>query len=158
MNDTSKSFTLPELKEKIYRYCAYQERCHAEVRRKLFELGARTTEVDELIADLITQGFLNEERFAKAFAGGKFRMKKWGRIRITRELEQRGLTAYCIKSGLSELPESDYHEALIEILEKKAAQLSIDDQFVKNDKLANFALQKGYEPELVWQILKSRQF
>jgi len=158
VNHTSKSFSLSELKEKIYRYCAYQERCHAEVRRKLFELGARTAEVDELIADLITQGFLNEERFAKAFAGGKFRMKKWGRIRITRELEQRGLTAYCIKSGLAELPESDYYEALIQILEKKAALLSIDDQFVRNDKLATFAIQKGYEPELVWQVLKSRQF
>lgn len=158
MDRTSKSFTLPELKEKIYRYCAYQERCHAEVRRKLFELGARSSDVDELITELITQGFLNEERFAKAFAGGKFRMKKWGRIRIVRELEQRGLTPYCIKSGLAEIEEADYHKTLIEVLEKKAAQLDVEDQFVRNDKLATYALQKGYEPDLVWRTLKSDRF
>ncbi len=158
MNRTTKSFTLPELKEKIFRYCAYQERCHTEVRRKLFELGARSSEVEELITELITQGFLNEERFAKAFAGGKFRIKKWGRIRITRELEQRGLTSYCVKSGLAEIPETDYHQTLREILEKKAAQSSEENPYVRNDKLASFAIQKGYEPELVWQILKSSQF
>src|SRR3954468_24400564 len=87
---------------KIYRFCAYQERSHQEVRQKLFDLGLYASEVDELLSQMISEGFLNEERFAKAFAGGKFRMKRWGRIKIVNELEARGLTKNCIKAGLKE--------------------------------------------------------
>src|SRR5689334_25253039 len=100
---------------KIYRYCAYQERSHQEVRNKLFELGLYQSEVDELLSRLITEGFLNEERFAKAFAGGKFRMKKWGRLKIINELELKGLTRNCIKSGLREIDDGDYNAALMHI-------------------------------------------
>src|SRR5579871_6478535 len=85
---------------KIYRYCAYQERSHREVKNKLFEYGLYSNQVDEIVSRLITEGFLNEERFAKAFAGGKFRMLKWGRIKIEQELEREGLTPRCIARGL----------------------------------------------------------
>src|SRR6516225_4110830 len=81
---------------KIYRYCAYQERSHREVKNKLFEYGLYSNQVDEILSQLITEGFLNEERYAKAFAGGKFRMLKWGRIKIQQELEYEGLTPRCI--------------------------------------------------------------
>src|SRR3954470_11095456 len=98
-----KKFTPQQAKEKIQRYCAYQERCHQEVRHKLFEFGLYQSEVDEILTGLITDGFLNEERFAKAFAGGKFRMKKWGRIKITHELEARNISKNCIRTGLLEI-------------------------------------------------------
>jgi regulatory protein len=150
-----KKTSASEALSKLYRYCAYQERSHQEVRNKLFELGLRQGEVDELITRLITEGFLNEERFAKAFAGGKFRMKKWGRLKIVNELEARGLTKNCIRAGLKEIEEEDYRKTLIDLLAKKSEQIVGQNQFIRRDKLSKYAIQKGFEPELVWSIVKS---
>ncbi len=139
---------------KIYRYCAYQERSHREVKNKLFEYGLHSSEVDEILARLITEGFLNEERYAKAFAGGKFRVMKWGRLKIQRELEMEGLTPRCIARGLAEIDSKDYSKVLIQLLKKKSAQVSESDIFKKKNKIARFAIGKGYEPELVWESIK----
>jgi regulatory protein len=149
-----KKYSAQEAKEKIQRYCAYQERNHKEVRNKLFSYGLHGSDVDEIIVHLITSGFLNEERYAKAYAGGKFRMKKWGRIKITHALEANGLTANCIKSGLKEIDAADYEQTLSDLLEKKSLQIEEENIFVKRDKVAGYAIQKGYEPELVWKILR----
>lgn len=147
--------TLTEARQKIYRYCAYQERSHHEVRDKLYGYGLLKDEVEEILSHLITEGFLNEERFAKAFAGGKFRMQKWGRLKITHELEARGLTPNCIKAGLKEIDEQSYLLTLREILSRKSKELPEEGNvFVRRDKLARYAIQKGYEPELVWSLLK----
>ena len=139
---------------KIYRYCAYQERSHREVKNKLFEYGLRSGEVDEILAQLITEGFLNEERYAQAFAGGKFRMMKWGRLKIQRELEMEGLTPRCIARGLAEIDSKEYSKALVHLLKKKSALVSESDPFKKKNKIARFAIGKGYEPELVWELIK----
>jgi regulatory protein len=151
-----KKVTPPEALAKLYRYCTYQERSHLEAKNKLFELGLTPNDVDELLTRLIMEGFLNEERFAKAFAGGKFRMKKWGRLRIVNELEARGLTKNCIKAGLKEIEEDDYHKTLQRLLEKKSNEIDEEDQFVKRDKLSKYAIQKGFEPDLVWRIIKDQ--
>lgn len=152
-----KRFTPTEARQRIFRYCAYQERSHREVRDKLYEYGLFKDEVEEILSHLITEGFLNEERFAKAFAGGKFRMQKWGRIKITHELEARGLTPNCIKSGLKEIDEQSYLLTLREILSRKSRESSEESNaFVRRDKLARYAIQKGYEPELVWSLLKEK--
>ena len=153
MQKSGKQRSPLEIKQLIYAYCAYQERSHQEVRRKLYDLGLYRQEVDETIALLITEGFLNEERFVKAFAGGKFRIKSWGRIKITHELEARGLTKKCIQSGILEISENDYIDALSKLLLKKSSSLSENDAFKKRDKLARFAISKGYESELVWKIV-----
>jgi regulatory protein len=139
---------------KIQKYCAYQERCHAEVRKKLFEYELKSSDVDEIITQLIVSGFLSEERYAKAFAGGKFRMKKWGRLKIAHALEANGVSKNCIKSGLAEIDPDDYQKALREILEKKSGEVDEPNLYSRRDKLSKFAIQKGYEPELVWQILR----
>lgn len=149
-----KSLTPQEALEKIRRYCAYQERCHKEVRDKLYSFGLYSGDVDELISSLIVDGFLNEERFAKAFAGGKFRMKKWGRIKIVNELEKRGITKNCIRVGLTEIEETDYLETLQKILADKSALIEAENIYVQRDKVAQYAVQKGYEPEIVWQLLR----
>jgi regulatory protein len=149
-----KKFSLPEALGKIQRYCAYQERCHQEVRNKLFEFGLYTDEVNEIISGLITNGFLNEERFARAFAGGKFRMKKWGRIKIIHELESKGISANCIRLGLKEIEEDDYDKILSEIIIKKVDEVSESNLYAKRDKISKYAIQKGYEPELVWKTIK----
>lgn len=149
-----KKVTPIEAKAKIQRYCAYQERCHQEVKNKLYEYGLYSSEVDELLSELITDGFLNEERYAKAFAGGKFRMKKWGRIKITHALEAHGLSKTCIRIGLQEISAEDYSLTLTNLLEKKSTEIDTENIFEKRDKLSKYAIQKGYEPELVWQTLK----
>ena len=150
-----KRLTPSEARQKLYRYCAYQERTHGEVRDKLYSLGLYKDDVEETITQLITEGYLNEERFAKAFAGGKFRMKKWGKIKITHELEARGITPYCIKAGLKEIDEHDYVQTLEHILEKKSLSVAAENPFVMRDKMAKYAIQKGFEPELVWRIIKA---
>ena len=150
-----KSYQLSsDIKPKIYKYCAYQERTHAEVRNKLYEYGLGSDEVDQLIAQLIGEGYLNEERFAKTFAGGKFRIKGWGRIKIIHELEAKGLTGNCIALGLKEINETDYVETLQALLQKKATTVQADDDFVRRDRIARYAVQKGFEPELVWRWIK----
>ena len=149
-----RTITPEEAKQKVLRYCAYQERSHQEVKNKLYEFGLYSSDVNEIISHLITEGFLNEERFAKAFAGGKFRMKNWGRIKIIRELEAKGLTRNCIKLGLKEIDEQDYKASLIRLLQKKDEQIMEDNLFVRRDKIAKYAIQKGFEPELVWAAVK----
>ena len=143
-----------DVKQKINKYCAYQERTHLEVRNKLFEYGLTSDDVDLLVSQLITDGYLNEERFAKTFAGGKFRIKGWGRIKIIHELEAKGLTKNCIHLGLKEIAEADYVESLQILLKKKAAIVQTDDDFIRRDKIARYAIQKGFEPELVWRWIK----
>jgi regulatory protein len=149
-----KKISQTEAKKKALQYCAYQERCHQEVKSKLYDLGLNTTEVDELLVYLITEGFLNEERFAKTFAGGKFRLKKWGRIKITQALEAKGISKNCIRIGLKEIEQDDYEETLKSLLLSKNETLNEENVFVLRDKLSKFAIQKGYEPELVWKTLK----
>jgi regulatory protein len=151
-----KRLTPQEARQKIYRYCAYQERSHAEVKDKLYGYGLFKDDVEEILSHLITEGYLNEERFAKAFAGGKFRMKKWGKVKIIHELEAKGLTSNCIKSGLKEIDPDDYLKVLRELLQKKSTMVKENDLFVKRDQVARFAIQKGFEPELVWKILKEQ--
>ena len=146
-----KTLTPQQAKEKIQRYCAYQERSHQEARNKLYEFGLYRDEVDEILSGLITENFLNEERFARAFAGGKFRMKKWGRIKITHALEARGVSANCIRIALKEIDDSDYQATLRKLVEEKIPSVAQDNIYVLRDRLSKYLIQKGFEPDLVWK-------
>lgn len=151
-----KKLTPTEAFSKALRYCAYQERSHSEVKNKLFSYGLFSDEVDELLSRLITEGFLNEERFAKAFAGGKFRMQKWGRIKIENELDAHGLSPRCIKIGMKEIADDDYQKTLQQLLEKKSKLTSEPDAFKRRSKLAQYAIGRGFEPDLVWRLIKQK--
>lgn len=153
-----KVLTPRQAKQKIEQYCAYQERSHQEVRNKLYGFGLHRNDVDEIITNLITDGFLNEERFAKAFAGGKFRIKKWGRIRITHALEAKGVSKNCIRIGLREIEDAPYRETLRELLQEKSRTLEEQNVFVLRDRLSKYVIQKGYEPELVWKEIMELWF
>lgn len=150
-----KRITSAEALQKIYHYCAYQERTHHEVRGKLYEMGLYKEEIDEIVSHLITNNFLNESRFAKAFAGGKFRMKSWGRLKIIHELEARGLTKRCIQDGLKEIDDGEYERTLRKLISKKAEHLKEENVFKLRDKVAQYVIGKGYEPDLVWRMLKN---
>ena len=146
-----KTLTPAQAREKIRRYCAFQERSHQEVRNKLYEYGIYRSDIDEILADLITEGYLNEERFSKAFAGGKFRMKKWGRIKISHALESKGVSPNCIRIGLKEIDENSYLNTLRELIQEKSRQVDEENIFVLRDRISKYAIQKGYEPEMVWK-------
>ncbi len=148
-------FSVQQALEKLRKYCAYQERCHLEVKAKLKSLGIWDEyEASEVIDKLITENYLNEERFALAYARGKFKIKGWGRQRIVRELKHRDISEYCINQALKEIEEGDYDQRLQLILEKKLRLLKgAPDNPVIRKKLAVYAIGKGYEPDRVWQAV-----
>lgn len=140
--------SLQEAAVKIKTYCAYQERCHDEVRQKLYSFGLYNKEVDQLIADLIQENYLNEERFARLFAGGKFRMKDWGRIKITQELRLRKVSDYNIRAAMKEISPTDYQATLDKLVGKKWDGLK-GKKIEKAAKTTRFLMQKGYELTLI---------
>lgn len=134
-------------------FCAYQERTQQEVRERLAEWGVLGDDAEAIIAELIEQNYLNEERFARTFAGGKFRVKNWGKRKIRQHLQQRGITGYNLEQAMREIEPDDYRQTLTELLDKKRRMLKDDNPLVIKQKLARFALGKGYEPDLVWQLV-----
>jgi regulatory protein len=134
-------------------FCAYQERCHKEVLERLAEWGIYGEDADGLLVKLIELNYLNEERFAKAFAGGKFRVKQWGKLRIKQELKMRDISEYCIQLGLKEIEDSDYKQTLHEVLEKKLRSIKANKPAELKNKAYQYALSRGFEPSLIWECL-----
>jgi regulatory protein len=151
-----KILTREQALQKLRHFCAYQERCHREVSEKLYQLGVRKYERDEIIASLIEENCLNEERFARQFAGGKFRIKHWGRIKIRQALKQKQVSDYCIRTALAELDEAIYRRTASRLgrTKWKSIRGTGVNHFVKMSKTRNYLLQKGYEPAIISDILK----
>ena len=147
------SFIQPEILAKAQHYCAYQERCHQEVKNKLYELGCNTDTVNEVMVRLIETNFLNEERFAKAFAGGKFRTKKWGRLKIKRELAAIKISYYCIKAAMKEIDEKDYWECLVQLIEKKSPAKS---DWKEQQKTTTWLMSRGFELDLIKEAMVNK--
>ena len=139
--------------EKATSWCAYQERCQQEVRDKLYEWGLWPDAVENIISELITQNFLNEERFAKAYAGGKFRIKKWGRVKIKLELKKRKISDYCIKKGLKEIEEDDYRFTLMKVITEYSKKVKEKHPLKRKYRIVNYALSRGFEQDLIWEAL-----
>ncbi len=135
--------------EKIKPYCAYQERCHKEVKEKLYGYGLRKTEVEEILSYLIEENYLNEERFAVQFAGGKFRIKQWGKKKIQYELQQKGISSFLIKLALKQIGDEAYLSTLNKLALNKWTSLKKEQYLVRQAKTYAFLLQKGYESALI---------
>ena len=146
-----KSLTKEQVYQKLKHYCAYQDRCHSEVKTKAYSFGLRKPEVEELTSKLIEENCLNEERFAKAFAGGKFRIKQWGRMKIIGELKKKQVSSYCIAAAMEEIDENKYKHVLHKLAVKRWNSIKGKgtNLFVKMTRTRNFLLLKGYEPALV---------
>ncbi len=148
------SNSLEQALQKARHYCGYQERCHRDVKEKLYSLGLRTVQVEEAIAILIGENYLNEERFAIQFAGGHFRMKQWGKVKIRYELKQKQVSEYCIKKALTAIDEEDYERTLARLAEGKWELLKGEGNlFVKKRKLQDYLLQKGYETDRIGAVV-----
>jgi regulatory protein len=142
---------------KIKHYCAYQERYTSEVREKLFSFDLDNLQVEEVINQLVSGNFLNEERFAVQYAGSKFRLKKWGKIKIKHALRQRQVSAKFIKQAIAQIEEADYLKTLNKLAETKRDSLKGEkDMVTRQRKIRDYLLQKGYEPELINNISKQK--
>lgn len=135
--------------QKLRHYCGYQERSHADAVQKLWDLGVGKKMHDEILSVLIEEDYINEERFAKAFARGKFRMNDWGRKKIVHALKEKKVSDYNIRKAMKEIDESDYKNRLAVLLEKKHETMKNDQFLVRKKKLMDYLLQKGFEHELI---------
>ena len=141
---------------KAQKYCAYQERSQQEVRDKLYSFGLHKKDVENLVAELIISGFLKEERFATAFASGKFRIKKWGRVKIKMALQQKRVSDNLIKQALKGIDERDYKTELKKIIDYQSKKIKETSPIKKKYKIAQYAISLGFEAELVWEILNDK--
>jgi regulatory protein len=140
-----------EAKAKLEALCAYQERCQFEMDQKLITWKFPEDQRDQLIADLISNNFINEQRFAEAFVSGKFRIKKWGRIKIKSHLKQKHISNYSIEKGLKEIDLDEYWTTLLYLTNKKKIELSSrkGDIWDQKAKVYRFLQSKGYESDLI---------
>ncbi|RYY62640.1 MAG: RecX family transcriptional regulator [Chitinophagaceae bacterium] len=148
-----KTLTPEQALQKLRQYCGYQERSHHEVQQKLYDLGVWKQDHDSIIATLIEQDYLNEERFVKAYAGGRFRMKHWGRIKIRYELKQKKISDYLLKKAMAEIPEEDYRKVMEKLVTDKYDSLGSDQYIVRQKKTIDYMTGKGYETNLVIPFL-----
>ncbi len=149
------SVTPDQAFQKLKHYCAYQERCHSEVKEKLYSLGLWQSDVEELISKLIEENYLNEERYAQQFARGKFRMKQWGRVKITYELKKKGVSPYNIRKGLTAIDDDQYDAVFAKLASDRLDSVRKEKNiFVKKKKVQDFLLQRGFERDLINDFLR----
>lgn len=154
MQNKKLTYTLEEAKKRLERYCIYQDRCHKEIEQKLYEMRMIPEACEVIILHLMEHDFLNEERFSNSFARGKFRIKSWGKQRIIRELKQKNISKYNIIIALKEINDEDYFEKLNEIALRRFDRITEANPYKKNQKLVNFLLYKGFESNLVFEVVK----
>jgi regulatory protein len=144
-----KSLTKEQALQKLKHYCGYQERCHAEVKQKLYDLGVWRKDHDEIIATLIEENYLNEERFAILYAGGKFRMKQWGRKKILYALKEKQISDYCIRKAMKEIDPEEYEKVFEKNISERYASLKGEQYLVRKKKTIDYMIQRGFEHELI---------
>ncbi len=147
------SFTVDEIKRKLEQYCVYQDRCHKEVEQKMREFNLIPEVREMILLSLLKDNFLNEERFAKSFARGKFRIKNWGKQRIVRELKFKDISAYNIKTALKEIDEQEYVKTIYRITKKRNEIITEANLYKRKKKLIDFLMRKGYESELIYKTV-----
>jgi regulatory protein len=151
---SERKYSLLEAKVKIESWCAYRERAFSEVHAKLKTFGLDNEDTDRLIAELIRSNFLNEERFARAYCSGKFRIKGWGRIKIRQHLKSKHVTDKCIQLGMQEIDPDEYYSYLIKLTHRKWSDLSKEkNHWNRKAKLIRFLQQKGYEQDFIYEAI-----
>lgn len=149
-----KSFTVDEIREKMAAYCVYQDRCYFEIEQKLNTFFLIPEARDEILLYLMRENFVNEERFARSFARGKFYQKHWGRVKIRQELKKRNINERLIQSAMEEISDTDYHETAEKLIAKKSPTLKDKNPFVKKQKIIRFMLQKGFEYDVILPFME----
>ncbi|WP_029278028.1 regulatory protein RecX [Pedobacter borealis] len=140
---------------KAEHFCVYQERSQKEARYKLVEWGMRGDELEEIISELILNNFLNEERFAKSYASGKFNIKHWGRVKIKQGLKLKGVPDKILQKAIYSLDDDDYLQTIEKLAIKKVESLNENDPFKRKNKLMSYLQAKGFETDLILLVLKA---
>jgi regulatory protein len=148
-----KTYTVAQIQQKLEQYCVYQDRCHKEVEQKMREYNLIPEARELILLSLLKDNFLNEERFAKSFARGKFRIKNWGKQRIVRELKFREISAYNIKTALKEIEEKEYLDTIYTITKNRNNIIKEPDFFKRKKKLIDFLMRKGFESSLIYETV-----
>ena len=151
MYSKHKTYSLDKALEALQKYCSYQDRCHMEVEQKLKSMGMIPQASNHIIMTLIQENYLNEERFAMAFVRGKFRIKKWGRIRLTAELKKRHISSYLIQKSLKQISDSEYLTTFEVLAIRKANTLTGSQTRHKKKQLINYLIYRGWEPHLIYE-------
>lgn len=150
---TNKTYTLNEAQAALEHYCSYRERTHQEVALKLRKMGMIPQAIEKITLSLLQNDYINEERFAKNFARGKFRINKWGKIKIKQHLVQKGISKANISTGLAEINEEDYIQTLQDLATKKDLLLKEKNEYKKKQKLIQYLSQKGFETNLIYEYV-----
>lgn len=143
--------------KKIAAYCAYQERAISEVVTKLDEIDLEEDEKEKILQDLIEQDFINEKRFVRSFVKGRFNLKRWGRVRIRQELKMRGISDQLVQEGLDLLQPEEYHDTLLHLADRKWKLTNEVDLYKKKSKVGRFLIFRGFESDLVWEIVEQME-
>lgn len=149
----NKVYTVKEAIERIQSYCAIQDRCQWDVERKMKEWGISDEIIKNILTDLILEKFVDEERFSKSFCRGKFRIKKWGKVKIENELKIKNISKNCINKGLLQIEKKEYIKVLKDLYLKKKESLTDTNQFIRKGKIAKHLQQKGFESKLIWELI-----
>jgi regulatory protein len=146
-------YNIKEAIERIQSYCALQDRCQWDVEKKLNEWGLMKSTIEMIILDLISEQFINELRFSESFCRGKFRIKRWGKIKIKNELKIKKISEICINKGLLQIEDKEYLNTLQQLYEKKRDSLKEKNKFIRNGKISKYLQQKGFESNLIWELI-----
>ncbi|MBT4738021.1 MAG: RecX family transcriptional regulator [Flavobacteriales bacterium] len=149
----NKVYTVKEATERIQSYCAIQDRCQWEVEKKMKEWGISDEIIENILTDLILDKFVNEERFSESFCRGKFRIKRWGKVKIKNELKIKKISNNCIDKGLLQIEKKEYVKVLKDLYLKKRDSLKDTNQFIRKGKIAKHLQQKGFESKLIWELI-----
>ncbi len=152
-----KQYSVREVIERIQSFCAIQDRSQYEVKNKMKDWGVEECIIDNILSDLVTEKFIDEHRFANSFCRGKFRIKKWGKIKIKNELKKRKISDSCIKKGLEQIDEKEYGLLLSELFKKKKNSINEKNKFIRNGKIAKYLQQKGFENNLIWELINNEK-
>ena len=149
----NKTYNIKETKERIQSYCTLQDRCCWEVEKKMREWEVQEDIIENILRDLILEKFIDEQRFSESFCRGKFRIKRWGKVKIKNELRLRKISVSCIEKGLEQIEDEEYYSVLKELYKKKMSSLKEQNQFVRNGKIVKYLQQKGFESTLIWELI-----
>ena len=149
----NKTYNIKETTEKIQSFCALQDRCQWEVENKMRQWGVEEYIIENIVTDLILEKFIDEQRFSESFCRGKFRIKRWGKVKIKNELILRKISISCIQKGLEQIENKEYYSVLKELYEKKKNSIKDKNQFIRKGKIVKYLQQKGFESNLIWELI-----
>jgi regulatory protein len=129
--------------------CSRAEKCKYDIEKKFADWGLMTDKIEEGLAYLVKEKFIDENRYAKHFVHDKFRFNHWGKIKIAYALRQKNISQKDISNAMNEIQDSEYRDTLLDILKSKIRTIKSSSSYELKAKLMRFAQSRGFETELI---------